>query len=456
MKIIQVNPFKINNSNTTELNGTKNTSQFFGVKLKPQLQKDTVSFSAKPPSIMAPTMEDLINRTKAVDILRYNILRLAKYDVPCPVCGRIMLDVDKFNKFEQKVMDTTNPTKILEYVEELKKYLHPVEVKIFEMMKLDNLKNPKMTLHDMLKIRLPESESKIVACQSQILGNIGIYSHNLPKEERINVLNLINETFARIIDSRETSRFSRKIFLKKLKNIFIPEHLRANLKLKFIGEFESMYKKTEYYTKENLAEYVNSKLSYVMQNWIYTPEQEKIIEEAVKLPKAYNNIDAFIVKYAKRDYKRDNPDQKIALRMLSNSLATVEHIKPQSKRGETKPSNLSLECACDNNGRNDDSLIEQISENPLMPFSYRRYMKRLCQLYLDNIVEKSYITQQNKTYRDESYGYLNANLKVLSKPREKAPKIDEDMGRTPTKAQRRAARKIKFRKRKRSNKTKKK
>ena len=36
------------------------------------------------------------------------------------------------------------------------------EKQIFEMMKADNLKNPKMTLHDMLKIRLPESESKIV------------------------------------------------------------------------------------------------------------------------------------------------------------------------------------------------------------------------------------------------------------------------------------------------------
>lgn len=446
MKILQINPFKINSNNTTELNGTKNTAPFFGVKLKPQLQHDTVSFSAKPPSIMAPTMEDLINRTKASDILRLNILRLAKYDVPCPVCGRIMLDLDKYNEFEGKILKTKDPHEILNYIEGLKKYLHPIEKQIFEMMKADNLKNPKMTLHDMLKIRLPESESKIVALQSQILGNIGIYSHNLSGEERINVLNLINETFARIIDPRETSRFSRKIFLKKLKNIFIPEHLRTNLRLKFITEFQSMYKGTEYYTQENLAEYVDNKLSNAIQNWIYTPEQDKIIEEAVKLPKAYNNVDAFIVKYAKRDYKRANPDQKIALRMLSNSLATVEHIKPQAKRGETKPSNLALECACCNNGRNDDSLIEQISENPIMPVNYRRYMKKLCQLHHDNIVEKSYITQQNKTFKEESYGYLDVNLTpLLSKEnKERSRLIRSKLGRTPTKAERRAARKMKL------------
>ena len=447
MKIFQITGLNFNNSNNRQkVAETKSlAANTFTPQMRPMLNRDTVSFTAKKiPSIMAPTMEDLINKTKASDILRFNILRLAKYDIPCPVCGHIMLDLDKYNAFEEKIMSTTDPTKILKYIGELEKYLHPIEAKIFDMMKTDNLKNPKETLHDMLKSRLADSESKIVALQTQILGNIGLFSHNLKTKERKEVQNLLNETFARIIDPRETSRFSRKIFLTKIKNIFIPEHLRANLKLKFIEEFDSMYKGTEYYTEENKADYINKQLAYTIENWIYTSEQDKIIEEAVKMPKAYNNIDAFIVKYAKRDYKRANPDQKIALRMLSNSLATVEHIKAQNSRGETKPGNLSLECACDNNRRNSDNIIEQISENPLMPFNYKKYMKRLCQLHLDNNVEKSFITQQNKTYKEESYGFLDANLSILSKPRKKVSKIKEKMSGTPTKAERRAARKLKL------------
>ena len=71
--------------------------------IKTDISCDTVYFSGKIPSIVTPTMEDLIKRTKASDILRFNILRLAQYRIPCPVCGHIMLDVNKFNEFESNL-----------------------------------------------------------------------------------------------------------------------------------------------------------------------------------------------------------------------------------------------------------------------------------------------------------------------------------------------------------------
>lgn len=436
-----------NNYRTSPVNSNYNNKPTDNYNLLKQPVGDTVTFSGKIPSIVTPTMEDLINRTKAVDILRYNVLRLAKYDLPCPVCGRLMLDVDKFNEFENKVLSTTNPDEILNFIGELKKYLHPIEKKMYSIFREERYFHPDWSLYDILKYNLPSSEKKIVQTQSKIFGEIGILSRDLPPDTRKEVQNLINETFTRIFDTRETSRFSRRIFINKIKDIFIPEGVRQNLEEVFKNEYlKDKPNSKGAKTFEDIRAFIEEKMEYTISNWIYTPEQDKIIEKAVELPIARNNIDAFIVKYAKRDYKGANPDQKIALRMLSNSLATVEHIKPQFRKGATEPKNLAVECAADNNGRGSEHIIEQISENPSMLFNYPKYMGRLCKIHGMGKVEKSYITQQNKTFRDESFGILNADLSGLRQTKKK--KLNkfksDDLGITPTKNERRAARKLKL------------
>lgn len=356
--------------------------------------QDTVTFSGKIPSIVTPTMEDLIKRTKASDVLRYNILRLAKFKIPCPVCGHTMLDVEKFNDFENKVMSTTNTGELLGYIEELKEYLHPVERKMFKMMKEMHLLHPDMTIRDMLRHKLTTSEKRIIQEQSKIFINLSNLSKKLSMKKGIKVQELITETYARILDPRETSRFSRKIFITKLKEA--------------LGIV----------TKQEMSE--DGKVMDVKVK--YTPIQQKIMEEAVKLPMAFNNEDAFIVKYAKRNYNQANPDQKIVLRMLSNSLATIEHIKAQKLKGDTAPPNLSLECACCNNAKNHNTVFEQIVENPRMILNYPRYMRRLCEIHLMGKVEKSYITQQNKTFKNESLGLLDSSLSLIRFPYSTKPK----------------------------------
>ena len=418
MKIFAVNPLKFNIFNQRRIieNNLQDYSQNRSPVLKP-LTADTVSFSGKIPSIVTPTMEDLINRTKAVDVLRFNILRLAKYGIPCPCCGHIMLDVDKFNKFEEKVLSTTNPGEILKYIGELKQYLHPVESKIYSMMVSKHHDNPNMTLHDMLRSRLPRAERKIIHEQSRIFTNIGIMSRKLPDKERENVNKLIQETYARILDKRETSRFSRMIFIEKLKTLLL------NKPPITYDELDSIQK-------------VNFRpIAEVSQT------ARDIIAEAAKLPMAHNNPDAFIVKYAKRNYGKANPDQKIALRMLSNSLATIEHIKPSKLKGGTSPENLALECAGDNNRRRHESLISQIIENPQMIINYPRYMSRLIELHKSGKLEKNYIKQTNRTYSSLSLGILDADLTELNYPLKRTAKIKNKDGVTPTKAERRAQRK---------------
>lgn len=406
MKVFAINPLQFNK---TKLRSNFENNQYDYSQNRLSVlncrQQDTVSFNGKIPSLVTPTMEDLINKTKAVDVLRSNILRLAKYKIPCPCCGHIMLDIDKFNKFEDKVLQTTNPKELLALIDGLKQYLHPVESRIFTMMKRLSNEHPDMTLHEMLRGKLKKSEKKLIFEQSKTLVSLGLMSRKLPEDKGKAVKLLISETYNRLFDQRETSRFSRKIFITKLEDI-LKDSDNDKLKSEFIGC-------------------------------------------AAKLPTAYNNPDAFIVKYAKRNYKGANPDQKIALRMLSNSLATTEHIKPRKKGGDISPENLALECACCNNKRNHDSLLEQILQNPGMILNYKNYMKRLSELHQQKILEKSYITRTNKTYNEGSNGLLNAEevMKELSIPKQKQRK-NEKSGITPTLEERRAARKEKLKNKK--------
>lgn len=346
------------------------------------LRQDTCSFSGKIRGITEPTMEDLINKTKADDVLRFNILRLAEYDIPCPVCGHLMLSVNKYNAFEEQVLNAADTGELLDCIGSLKKYLHPVERKMYSIFREKHAKNPNQKLHQMLREMLPVSEPKIVHRQMEIFSNIGLLSRELPKDKQKKVNALLQETFSRILDPRETSRFSRRVFIDKLES----ELLDVNVN-------------------------IDDNFFIPMQNAPKVVQQ--IIEEAAKLPTAYNNIDAFVVKYAKRNYHDANPDQKIALRMLSNSMATIEHIEATKTNGETNPSNLALECACDNNRRGHKPILQQIIENPQMIYNYQRYMDRLCELHLMGKVEKSYISQQNNTFKRLSYGLLDADLKPI-------------------------------------------
>jgi len=459
MKISSINIFKTQSPQQKQYQGNHYSYPKNGMPLLRTLTQDTCSFSGKIPSLMTPTMEDLINKTKALDIMRFNILRLAEHDIPCPVCGHIMLSVQKYNAFEEKILSTTDTNKLLSYIGEYKKYLHPIERKMFSIFREKHAQNPDKTLHQILRDMLPVAEPKIVHEQTEVLSNIGLLSRDLPKEQQQKISAILQDTFSRILDPRETSRFSRRVFIDKLEQELINY---SEIKKKFtkteLVKFYNLEELPKTYSKAELQEYIEAKgeeLLFDKHTLLqYAPDTvQKIIEEATKLPTAYNNPNAFIVKYAKRNYKGYNPDQKIALRMLSNSLATIEHIKAHKLRGATTPENLALECACDNNRKGHQTILQQIIENPQMIFNYPSYISRLCEIHLMGKVEKGYITSQNRTFSENSYGILDADLRTLRTPKKK-PRQRIDNDKTPTKAERREQRKLKLKNRKLKSKNK--
>ena len=115
---------------------------------------------------------------------------------------------------------------------------------------------------------------------------------------------LLSETFSRVLDPRETSRFSRRIFIDKLKFSFIPKQEIINLRSNYEQEFLAQYKPksalknlmNSIKLKSSMENYIDERLRLNVNKRILTYAQEKIMSEAVTLPAAYNNVDAFIVK----------------------------------------------------------------------------------------------------------------------------------------------------------------
>ena len=365
MRIFSVNTFNNPNNphNIINKKGRINSSAGlyapFGLNAS---ARDTVSFTAQIPYKVI-TMDQLVEKTVATDLSNHKILSLAdSFDIPCPVCGKLLYGIEKFRAFERRVEDAKTTKELLDAILPDKKYLHDIEREIYEMFVAENKKDPSKSLHNILKEKLFTEEPLLIHKQSDIFLYIQLLNKENPNPYSKAIQDLIFETYARIFDPRKTSRFSRKIFKDKLTSIIEQSN---DIKLKL-----------------------------------------DMISTAAELPTSYNDKAAFIVKYAKRNYKDADPNKKIALRMLSNPLVTEEHSIARSKGGSNEPHNIALECACDNNRRGNDPILTQVLENPEMIVNYPFYVAKLCELNREIGLSKSYILGNYNIYNVESEGLL--------------------------------------------------
>ena len=365
MRIFSVNTF--NNPNNTHniynKKGRINSCESLYAPLSlNEPPRDTVTFTAQVPYKVI-TMDQLIEKTVSTNLSEHTILSLAdRFDIPCPVCKKTLYGVKKFKAFEKRVNEATTTKELLDAILPDKKYLHDIEREIYEMFVAENKKDPSKSLHNILKEKLWTEEPLLIHKQSDIFFYIQLLNKENPTPYSKAIQDLIFETYARIFDPRKTSRFSRKIFKDKLTSIIEQSN---DIKLKL-----------------------------------------DMISTAAELPTSYNDKAAFIVKYAKRNYKDADPNKKIALRMLSNSLVTEEHSIARSKGGSNEPHNIALECACDNNRRGNAPILTQVLENPEMIVNYPFYVAKLCELNREIGLSKSYILGNYNIYNTESEGLL--------------------------------------------------
>ena len=221
--------------------------------------------------------------------------KIANEHLPCAYTGIEMISQKQFDELIQTKVLTGNSADVIKELKKFEKSLFPVENGIFNILKSLSEKYPEKNLQELLKLKYPIAEKKLIQQQASTLNRINMVIRDLPKEEFLKIREIVQESFDKIFapNPNPQDRFKRKALLYKLKT-------------------------------QNLT---NKKI------------QKRIIKLAEKLPNSETSVNSFIVKYSEPyriRYENKNPKQipqtseEIALRLLRPSLATEEHIYPQA------------------------------------------------------------------------------------------------------------------------------
>lgn len=221
--------------------------------------------------------------------------KIANEHLPCAYTGIEMISQKQFDELIQTKVLTGNSADVIKVLKKFEKSLFPVENGIFNILKSLSEKYPEKNLQELLKLKYPIAEKKLIQQQANTLNQINMVIRDLPKEEFLKIRGIVQESFDKIFapNPNPQDRFKRKALLYKLKT-------------------------------QNLT---NKKI------------QKRIIKLAEKLPNSETSVNSFIVKYSEPyriRYENKNPkripqtSEEIALRLLRPSLATEEHIYPQA------------------------------------------------------------------------------------------------------------------------------
>ena len=224
--------------------------------------------------------------------------KLLKEIIPDAYSGIDLISMEEIDNFKKLGVLNKKSSVAIKALKRYKIDMFPVEKDIFILLENLSKKNPNLTLQELLKLKYPQAEKTLITQQANILNKISIMARTLPQDEYNELRELMNRSFDQMFapNPLPENRFRRKEFIYHLKRIpFSDEKLRA-----------------------------------------------KIIKEADKLPRATNSINAFIVKYAqpyqvKIDYvnnkiiKTPRTSEDIAIRLLMPSVATDDHIHPQTE-----------------------------------------------------------------------------------------------------------------------------
>ena len=268
------------------------------LRLNSTMERQPVTDIFKAQTLDSVTFQGHLAKAERIFENKFNKIffrKIANEHLPCAYTGIEMISQKQFDELIQTKVLTGNSADVIKELKKFEKSLFPVENGIFNILKSLSEKYPEKNLQELLKLKYPIAEKKLIQQQANTLNRINMVIRDLPKEEFLKIREIVQESFDKIFapNPNPQDRFKRKALLYKLKT-------------------------------QNLT---NKKI------------QKRIIKLAEKLPNSETSVNSFIVKYSEPyriRYKNKNPKQipqtseEIALRLLRPSLATEEHIYPQA------------------------------------------------------------------------------------------------------------------------------
>lgn len=269
----------------------------------------------------------------------------------CAYTGKIMLDPSEFRAISQKLLKRPNAQSAINLLQKYEAYMDDIESIIFDIFKESSHKN-KRNFQDILKEEAVDAKTRL-------------------QEKQINILNKANKIIDTMSESvAEQVRLIRDESLEEVKNDTFGRKAPLEKIKKVVA------------TDDDLKKVIR-----VYQIWYKSPASAK-------------DLDAFIVKYSKRTH------EQIANRLLSGSVASIEHIIPQSRNGSNGLGNFLLVRAQFNNTRNSMPLSEYIALNEEVD------IPRHLQNYINDVVR---LTNDKRTPFNQRPFYAIKVIETLEK-----------------------------------------
>ena len=317
---------------------------------------------------------DLNNNTKslATDVFTNNVSFKANTsaggplkrlrNIICPYFGVEMISGSELKKIEDKLDQCKNVRDVVNSLKKYKKNMLKTERKMFSRFANMAQVHPDMKLQDCLKMWYGEAITKLKLEEFNVLDDVDKISLGLSPENALNVHAKTTRCREVILADNKEDTFKRKTLLDSLEEI-LPKS----------GE-KRVY--------------------------------EKLKDRAIYLPTSGTSENAFVVKYANRE------QPEIAKRLIRTSVATIEHIKPDSKEGENSIANFMLTSAGANNMRSNMPLPKFIEMFPFIPENCQKYINQIIDIIHKGWLKgnETYPYKVKKTLEKESRGAINLDL----------------------------------------------
>lgn len=282
-------------------------------------------------------------------------------DVPCPSCGRKMLNREKFAQFQSE-LDSVDESEYINVLEKWKDYMMPIELSAFEDIKGCLAKTPNMNKPNDIRTALVILRNsylpQLQAIQMRRVKKMRSLANGLPDDERAVLMSKIENLKKIIKKTGEESPFRRKILIDKISKIKIQNPMK--------------YKKLQ--------------------------------DIAASFPTSSDIDSAWIVKYSgKKSDGQDWTSYDIALRLLSKSIANTDHILPYSTHpGHDDITNyMAMHTGCNSRKANKPFLQWYYEDKQLRQKSMNAYFKYAQQLIdsgqIDDPKYKDYVAKATQT-----------------------------------------------------------
>ena len=284
------------------------------------------------------------------------------HGLTCPYYGCKMIPGGELSRIEKKLDKCKNLNDAITELSKYTAFMQKTEKAIYERLKIKAGQSPNSTIDSCLREWYDDAIIKLKLEEFNVLDNVDKISQKLSPQTALILRSKTTRCRQIILANNQEDTFKRKTFLNSLNEITpLPGEAAV---------FEQMK------------------------------------DMALYLPTSGSSENAFIVKYANRSHA------ETAKRLLRASVATIEHIKPESLGGSNSLDNFVLASASANSYRSNMPLNKYINRFPDIPANCQKYINKLLKLMNAGALKgfETYPYKIKKCLFNESKGLIKIKI----------------------------------------------